>query len=104
MYEACVCVNVDECADPYEQSTRTAKKKYACSECGDDIKIGDKYEYVRGRWNGDWSTFRTCKTCVNVRRDLFQCGWTHGSMWEDIYYAFEEAIPPEEEDDLSWLK
>ena len=104
MYETCVCVDIDISPEIYNSETRTARKEHMCCECGDFIQKGQKYEYVNGKWDGDWSTFKTCITCVNIRKDLFNCGYNHGSLWDDIHNAFHDAIPFGEEDDLDWLK
>lgn len=104
MYDTCVCVDADNAPDVYECKLVTAKKEHRCCECNGKILKGSKYEYARGLWDGHWSDFRTCLTCTYVREDLFNCGFTHGTLWEDVYYAFDAVIPPGEKDNLDWLK
>lgn len=105
MYDTCVCVDFDgETAEFFSERMVKARKDHVCTECGDTIKKGDTYEYVVGKWEGDFDYYKTCQTCKNIRNDLFQCGWTYGNMWEDTRNAFEEALPAGEKDDFEWLK
>ena len=68
-----------------------ARKKHICGECWQVINIGDKYEHVSGKWDGD---MRTCKTCGDCReiRNAFNCGdgWIYEQVWDDIYNSFCE--------------
>jgi len=85
----CLCLDVDEpgpavCAT----STRTARKEHHCCECGELIGKGQRYENVRGLWDGHWSEFKTCAPCAAIRRDFLSCGWTYGMLWQDLWDAF----------------
>lgn len=104
MYDTCVCIDANEYPEVYNSTIKTARKEHKCYECGDPIKKGQKYEYVNGKWDGEWTVFKTCITCVNIREDLFACGYNHGSLWEDLRNAFRDTIPYGEEDNLDWLK
>ena len=60
-----------------------ARKPQRCCECGDPIDPGDRYEIVSGKWEGVWSSFKTCLPCKEIR-EAFCCeGWVYGSLWED---------------------
>ena len=48
---------------------RRAKKEHMCCECNETIQVGSQYEYVSGKWEGDFYTFKTCTPCANIRRD-----------------------------------
>lgn len=66
----------------------TARKEHRCDECDEAIPIGAKYERTEGLWDGSWSTYKTCLSCVEIR-DHFQCeGWTYGLLWEDLETNF----------------
>lgn len=69
--------------------TRKAAKDHACSECGEAIPRGARYEHVRGLWDGSWSTFRTCLSCVEIRGH-FACEgrWTYGELWSQLEDSF----------------
>lgn len=66
-----------------------ARKEYACTECGETIRPGDKHERVKGMWDKEWSTFRTCLSCVEIR-EHFSCGsgWLFGCLWDDLRENF----------------
>jgi len=46
-----------------------ARKSHRCSECGGDIKPGEKYTRASGPHDGTFSTFKSCPRC-EFRRDL----------------------------------
>lgn len=94
--EACVCVYIDgdgpdmndsdyDDFDPrygdgealYFDEVVEATEEHKCIECNCEIKPGQKYERVDARYEGDWTRFHTCLPCMNVRNDLFNCGWRH---------------------------
>ena len=83
--DACYCDN--EPAEFYHQETRKAKKEHKCSECGRAIAAGERYQHVRGKWDGDVCTFRTCPRCLALKDWVAAhvpcfC-WAHGNIIED---------------------
>ena len=49
------------------------------------IKPGDEYQYVIGKWDGSFDTFKTCGVCLKIRRDFAPCapfGCLNEEMWE----------------------
>lgn len=84
--------------DPPEFSNRrTVKAKLAhrCDECRSVIQIGDKYEYVVGKWDGQFDSFTTCSHCVHIREWVvanIPCAcWAHGNMMDDLRASIEDA-------------
>lgn len=84
--------------DPPEfcsSSVRKARKPHRCEECGNEIRPGDLYEYVSGKWDGWFSTFTTCDFCLDLRV------WTEnnlpcfcpvmGNMHEEMKAAIDHA-------------
>lgn len=73
-----------------------ARKTYQCYECGGNILLGDKYERVAGKWDGNFMSFRTCEHCHDIRR------WTqnnvpclcfeYGNMEESCLEAINDAV------------
>lgn len=94
---SCVYVGDYEEADFYSASLRRARKEYRCCECDDTILPGDLHEYVCGRWDGLFATYRTCARCVNIRADYFPDGWLFGSMaesWQEAHgFDYRDGIP-----------
>lgn len=60
-----------------------ARKGHVCEECRDPISVGDLYETMKGRCDGEWWSHKTCARCVNVRTDYF-AQWTYGMLVEDF--------------------
>lgn len=83
---SCSCsMDVNEkTADVYLARRLKARKRHECGECGDDIEPGEVYEQVTGLWHGHWSTHKTCRLCLLIRKDLMPCGWYFGLMREDL--------------------
>lgn len=78
----------DDSASFYEANMRRARKVHACEECNGPIGVGDEHEYVKGLWDGQWSTFRTCLSCKEIR-DHFACdGFMFGQLWSDLAENF----------------
>lgn len=81
---------------------RATRKSHKCYECAHVIVPGEKYEYVSGLWDGNFSYFKTCQGCIDLRtwvKNNVPClCWAHGNMIEDCREAIEEAAyrAPEE--------
>lgn len=44
-----------------------ARKAHACYECREQIKIGETYRRVSGKWCGDFDCFKICNACEALR-------------------------------------
>jgi hypothetical protein len=51
----------------YEQRTVKGRKPHKCCECLRVIERGERHEYVKGLWDGEFSEYRTCDKCVDMR-------------------------------------
>lgn len=77
-----------DAATVHATTQRRAAKDHRCTECRETIAKGTRYEHTTGCWDGSWSTFKTCMSCVEIR-DHFQCnGWLYGQLWEDLETNF----------------
>lgn len=89
-----VCIGGYDCDGPefYTAKVVKARKSHKCYECRSEIKSGEQYFRDTGMWGGDFSTFRTCCLCVEIR-DAFSCDgtWMYGSLWDDL----RECVFPE---------
>jgi hypothetical protein len=61
-----------------------ARKQHYCCECGDKIIKGEKYELVKGCWEGSWLRFKTCMFCVKLREIYCPGGYTYTELAETI--------------------
>lgn len=89
MSDCNVCIGMDygdyEQPEFYQANTVKARKPHKCGECNREIPKGALCESVAGKWDGDFSTHRTCMDCVNIR-DGLSCGmgFMFGELWNDI--------------------
>lgn len=71
--------------DFYRVANPAARKPHKCLECGRQIGKGEVYQRVTGKWDGEISTFITCRQCAEIR-NVFSCGEgeTFGNCWESM--------------------
>lgn len=93
MYDACYCDY-----DPPEFcsiSTSTARKQHRCYECYGPIEPGEKYESTSGKWDGCFTTFKTCALCAELKewaQISVPCFcWTYGDLLENVRDLVSEA-------------
>lgn len=91
---SCQCVISADGADRVEsicQEMRTARKPHRCTECGDNIEPGERYEYFYGKFDGERFSYHTCVPCVEIRA-FFSCdgSWMWGSVWDDMEHLFDD--------------
>jgi hypothetical protein len=75
-----------------EFSTTTfprARASWTCLECGRTIRPGERYEKIRGKFEGEFVTYRTCIGCQRLRDDLRCCG---GALDEVVRECFGVGI------------
>jgi hypothetical protein len=58
----------------FSDCMRTARKEHKCCECRRIIKIGEKYHFAKGCWEGRWAQYKTCEECNGLRHEL-KDGW-----------------------------
>jgi hypothetical protein len=80
-------VDYSDCDDTKFISHRimTARKEHKCTECGDVINIGDKYEYcfmVFDVFNRE--TFKTCPDCLSIIETLFIDRPPYGVLFDEL--------------------
>jgi len=87
-----------DCGGPSKHSEKivTARKKHVCFECLEDIQAGEKYEYVKGLWDGSYSIYKTCIDCKSIR-DTFFDSWVYTQVWENFQdeFGYHDSIIPE---------
>lgn len=96
----CNCsINLDYCNAPsfHTATMRRARKVHRCCECHEDIRVGDQYEEVTGRWDGKMDRFRTCLSCQFIRDRYCPDGFEYGGLFEQIEECMREY--PKKEND-----
>ncbi len=75
MEYGCECYCDD--GEPMECSTITFPKarhgNFKCVECDRPIAKGEKHEHIKGKYEGEWVSWRTCTGCQRLRDDLGCC-------------------------------
>jgi hypothetical protein len=102
---SCICLAEGEGPDvdydtdviQYYDEIATAFREYKCVECGERIKPGNKYEFVWGVWEEWEQIYTTCMSCYQIRNDFLECGWTFGSVFEDICNGLVDQLPLSDE-------
>ena len=80
--------------DGYEeiaQYMKYSKSKHKCGECGKTIKPGEKYEYYKGRFDGEFHIHKTCIDCLSLREHFFG-DWIFESTWEMFQEHMDECF------------
>lgn len=81
----CPLSESDEAAEVYDVSRPKAAKEHRCSECRGVIPRGATHELVSMLFDGEWSKWRTCSSCSDIR-EHFACGRgaVIGELWSDL--------------------
>jgi hypothetical protein len=96
----CSC-DFDDYPEFFDLKIRKARKEHRCCECSTTIRVGDQYEYVVGKWDGDINDFRTCLICSQIRNDYCApYGMLREELWErlEIDYLGEWGKEDDEAD------
>ena len=68
----------------YECRTLKGRKDHKCCECLRIIPKGELHEYAKGLWDGDFSDYRTCRTCCDMREEINLTCYFHSEMMNDL--------------------
>lgn len=72
----------------HRASHHTANKSHKCSECGDEIKPGDRYFYETMKQSGELASRKVCRNCqaiewyLTTTIDCFCPAW--GNLYSEI--------------------
>lgn len=95
MSDCGVCIgggDYDGSLEFYDSRVIVARKSHKCEECGREIPSGQQYEYVSGKFDGDFFYVKTCMDCVDIRDGLTCNGGSiaHGQLWGELRdYGFQ---------------
>lgn len=90
MSDCNVCLYFDgDYAEFFHKKEVVARKDYKCSECDRDIPKGTKYQVASMKCDGEFSSYKTCLACAEIR-EVFYCeGEQFGGMfWEQMEELF----------------
>ena len=69
---SCPCSIDYDGPDVYSRTIRKARKEHRCCECGDWIRVGERYEYITALYPdcSGWDEFKTCLPCANLAMSM----------------------------------
>jgi len=85
----CSCDDNGERLDPCTIREVTARKEYFCIECGEVIKVGEKYQKIKGRCCDSWGTYHTCLPCSRIVKDYCApIGALREILWDALKFDY----------------
>ena len=75
---------------------RRARIIHKCGECGKGIAIGETYEYIAQKSDGDFFTHKACEACSDLAASMIDMGfcWVYGDLAEMHSEYIAEYQPP----------
>lgn len=80
----CDCIGDVDLPSVWQVKKPKARTPHKCCECRGVIRPGERYEYVRGLWDGRWSTYRTCADCLHLRCEVGCSCWIYGGLADAV--------------------
>lgn len=81
-------MNMDEESPNLSDSTVvTARKRWVCGECRQEICVGQKYAQIKQLFDGEWSTIRLCVECNAA--SLYLSAHGEGHRWRELLTEYE---------------
>jgi hypothetical protein len=75
----------------WREAMPVARKAHQCSECGDAIAPGTRYESISMLFEGKFDTYKVCAACSDIGKSL-SCDGSRplGFLWESVRDVFPE--------------
>jgi hypothetical protein len=94
--DVCIDMDGDGSSEFTREATPRARKMYKCAECSAVIAVGERHEYLTGKYDGYFWDARTCLACAEIRK-VFCCGsWLVGELWsamdEQVFHRWNELV------------
>jgi len=72
--------------DMFEITEPKAIKNHICCECRREILKGEKYQRVKGLWDGEFAVYKTCSECVELANE-------YGEIYcfGELHYMIKES-------------
>jgi hypothetical protein len=72
------------------RETRRARKAHTCGECAGPINPRESYRHIRGIWDGEPDTFKTCNSCLGLEAWVVEAADCRPCLGDLIEHAVEE--------------
>ena len=67
----------------YNHAFQTARKIHRCEFCSKHIKIGERYSYETGKWDGEFFVRKLCTPCYGMAAEYW-CEVDNEFDWDQI--------------------
>ncbi len=95
----CYC-DYDSSPSMHSEVWHKAKKEHKCCECGQAIKAGQQYQRISGVWDGDFSSYKTCERCADLREALSEVSCpTYRGLSEEYFNYLDSWLLAEKRDE-----
>jgi len=87
----------------YTESKPRARQRHQCCECLGWIEPGENYQRITGVWDGQGSSYKTCRQCADLRQriqKLTGCCVGLGWMLDDLRDMDEEHVTTENQREM----
>lgn len=76
----------------FTETVVRGRKEHRCVECKRVMPKGEEHEMCKGVWDGEWSTYRTCLPCRDLRnrisaikhKEYGDACYVYGDLAEDV--------------------
>ena len=80
-----------DAAELYHEAIVTARTPKKCDECNETIEPKQRYERVSGKWDGEWSVWRSCLPCSEALTEFSENGRCFGVLWDGMRDNWEQG-------------
>lgn len=88
-----MCDNLDQ-PNFHDERWVKARKPHRCYACSEEIRPGDRYRLLVGKWEGEFEQFRHCARCDAISRALYDAGAEEVAIDLDCGETYEENFGP----------
>lgn len=92
----CYC-DYDYSPSMYSETWHKARKEHKCCECKRTIHPGEDYQRVSGVWDGEFSTYKTCERCADLREALAAVSCPTFRGLQEEYWNYLDGLLPRDE-------
>jgi hypothetical protein len=84
--DICIDADVDGSSDGFfYRRRRTARKLHKCEECRGEIKPGEAYDVVGGKYEGRFWEEKICLICHEIAKAFYCGGVRYGNIWDELH-------------------
>jgi len=85
----CTVSGEGERPENFDRTEKISRKEHVCCECGEVIPVKSAYVLIKGKWDGEFETYKMCVICDEISTVLTD-GVTYGYLWDEIR---EQLLP-----------